>query len=143
MDPEAVLAWAKETYGTEPDRPWRKYPEYLVLRHAESRKWYGLIMHLGRTVLSPGKTGDVWVLNVRCRPGTGALWRSRGGIYPGYHMNHDSWLSVCLDDTVEDEIVTELLRESYELTKPRLRRKVEETPAETPVSRKRPYKEDF
>ena len=32
-----------ESYGTEPDCPWPKYPSYEVFRHGENRKWFALI----------------------------------------------------------------------------------------------------
>ena len=48
---EEILAYVKRKFQTEPDYPWRQYPEYAVLRHAESGKWYGVIMNLPRATL--------------------------------------------------------------------------------------------
>ena len=46
---------------------------------------------------------------------TSALHRIRG-IYPAYHMNHSKWISVTLDDTLEDRDVMDLMDESFRLT---------------------------
>ena len=38
-------------------------------------------------------------------------------IFPGYHMNKKNWITIILDDSLKDEEVFELIKESYELTK--------------------------
>ena len=38
------------------------------------------------------------------------------GIYPAYHMNHKTWISVVLDETLPDEKILELIDTSYQLT---------------------------
>lgn len=34
-----------------------------------------------------------------------------------YHMNHKSWISLALDDTLSDSLIMELVSKSYNLTK--------------------------
>lgn len=36
-----------------------------------------------------------------------------GSVLPGYHMNKMHWNTVLLNDTVPDEVIVEMLRESY------------------------------
>lgn len=57
---ETILKYAKKHYKTVPDRPWKKYPENQVLRHADTRKWYALIMPVRREVL--GLPGGVFMI---------------------------------------------------------------------------------
>lgn len=52
---EQILSYAHKTYQTVPDAPFRTAPTYLVLRHADTRKWYALIMDVSREKL--GLTG--------------------------------------------------------------------------------------
>ena len=42
---------------------------------------------------------------------------SRSGIYRAYHMNHDKWISLTLDDSLTDKEIIDLVEESYQLTK--------------------------
>lgn len=44
-------------------------------------------------------------------------FREKPGIYPGWHMNKDYWLSVALEAGVEDEKIKFLVDMGYELTK--------------------------
>ena len=41
---------------------------------------------------------------------------SQKGIYPAFHMNKRYWLSLALDDSLQDEEVIELIERSWELT---------------------------
>ena len=112
---EAILG----RYGVEPDFPWDggSYGPAGVFRHGGSDKWFGLIMNIERKLLD--KDGDedlVDVLNLKADESrTAALHRIRG-IYPAYHMNHSKWISVTLDDSLEDGDVMDLVEESFRLT---------------------------
>ena len=39
-----------------------------------------------------------------------------GVIFPGYHMNHKTWLSIVLNDALKDEDIMALVQRSYDLT---------------------------
>lgn len=114
MNRNELLEWAKATYHTEADYPWQD--ENVVLRHKENRKWYGLVMKVGREKL--GLTGDgmVDILNVKCEPMMIGSLRSQNGFHPAYHMNKDTWLTIRLDGSVREEQIRQLLDLSYQLT---------------------------
>ena len=38
------------------------------------------------------------------------------GFYPAYHMNKKNWLSIILDNTLEDDYVMELIDDSFNST---------------------------
>lgn len=42
MERQDLFAYISASYGTTPEYLWQKYPNYAVLRHQKSRKWYGL-----------------------------------------------------------------------------------------------------
>ena len=111
-----VLAYAKKQYDTLPDKPWAKYPDNEVLRHGDTRKWYGLIFPVEREKLGVAGAGAVDILNVKCDPVMSVSSRVQKGILPAYHMNHTEWLSILLDGTVPLKTVCNLLDISYTLT---------------------------
>ena len=61
-----TLNYVKEKFDTEPDYPWLKYPDYAVLRHKNSRKWYGLIMNVPRVKLGLLGKGRADILDLKC-----------------------------------------------------------------------------
>ena len=53
MTRQELFTYVKTKYRTDPDYPWSD--PNAVLRHAKSRKWYGLVMEIGRDRLGlPG-----------------------------------------------------------------------------------------
>jgi predicted DNA-binding protein (MmcQ/YjbR family) len=108
-----------EAYDVRPDFPWsqKRYQANGAFRHADSGKWFALLMNVKWDVLL--KNGDqttVDVVNLKIDPACGAVLRAQPGIYPGYHMNHKNWISVVLDGTLADEAVMGLVADSYRLT---------------------------
>lgn len=114
-----IASLVKMTYGVVPDFPFRdeKYSPSGVFRHTDSGKWFGLIMNVRRGVLAKEPGGEpIDVMNLKIDPDDGEALRSSAGIYPAYHMNHKSWISVTLDGTLDDDRVMELIGESFRLT---------------------------
>lgn len=46
-----------------------------------------------------------------------------GSVIPGYHMNKEHWNTVILDGSVPDDVVIQMLHESYQLVVAKLRHK--------------------
>lgn len=113
---EQLLDYAEKIHQTVPDAPFRTAPTYLVLRHADTRKWYALFMDVPRNKL--GLPGDEYVdiLNIKCDPGLAGSLRMDTGIFPAYHMHRDSWITILLDGTIPASAIFPLLDMSYELT---------------------------
>jgi len=60
--------------------------------------------------------GEPLQLSVKCDPELAAQLRSAyPAIRPGYHLNKRHWNTIILDGSVPDEMVTDLLADSYEL----------------------------
>lgn len=106
-------------YGVSPDFPWDEDPYNAagVFRHAESRKWFGLIMNIPIGSLLHNKDKrPVDVINLKLDTDDAERIRSIPAVFPAFHMNHKLWISVVLDDTVQDEVVMALVDDSFRLT---------------------------
>lgn len=107
----------KTTYGVRPDFPWGQSPHEHsgVFRHAESGKWFALIMNIRRGLLTKdADTAMTDVMNLKIDPAQVRSERER--VFPAYHMNHKSWISVTLDDTLSDDTVMALVGVSFRMT---------------------------
>lgn len=114
-----ITAWILERYGVRPDFPWDEKPHKSsgVFRHTDNRKWFGLIMNLKMGQLLKNKDNTpVDVMNLKIDPYDGEKLRTVFGIFEAYHMNHKSWISVVLNDTLDDKAVMILVEESFNLT---------------------------
>ena len=106
-------------YGVSPDFPWDEDPYNAagVFRHAESRKWFGLIMNIPIGSLLHNKDKrPVDVINLKLDTDDTERIRSIPAVFPAFRMNHKLWISVVLDDTVQDEVVMALVYDSFRLT---------------------------
>ncbi|MDR0826516.1 MAG: MmcQ/YjbR family DNA-binding protein [Desulfovibrio sp.] len=85
-----------------------------AMRHGGNRRIFALFLnHDGRELL-----------NLKSEPFTALFWRNEfSSVIPGYHMNKVHWNSVILDGTVPDEVIKEMIAESHELTKPKIRKR--------------------
>lgn len=123
MNREELEAYILNHYSTEPDYPWADTPRAAVFRHAGNRKWFALVMEVPRDKLGLVGTEKLDIINFKCDPILIASLRGEPGIFPAYHMNKSSWITAALDGSVQTETIELLLDVSYELTKPKIRRK--------------------
>ena len=60
--------------------------------------------------------GEPLQVSIKCDPELAAQLRSAyPAIGPGYHLNKRHWNTITLDGSVPDEMVTDLLGDSYDL----------------------------
>ena len=52
-------------YGVQPEFLWERFPNFGVYRNVSSRKWFAIIMNIGRGKVVPGETGEVEVMNLK------------------------------------------------------------------------------
>ena len=123
MNREELEAYILNHYSTEPDYPWADTPRAAVFRHAGNRKWFALVMEVLRSRLGLPGAEQLDIVNFKCDPILIASLRGENGIFPAYHMNKASWITAALDGSVQAKTIELLLDVSYELTKPKIRRK--------------------
>lgn len=126
---EEVFAYVKKKYKAEPEYLWRSYPDYAVFRHAENRKWFGIVMNVAESVLNLDGGGRADILNVKVDdPVLLDLLLRQPGYFPGWHMNRRNWISILLDGTVAFEEICGMIDESFLATAPR-EKKLKSRPA--------------
>lgn len=123
----SIFEYVERQYGVEPDHPFSNKPDIPVLRHRGTRKWFAIFMNVSRAALGLEGEERVDIMNIKCDPILSGSLRLQHGYLPGYHMNHEQWLTILLDGTVPIEEIFPLLDLSYELTmkKPKKPRKTE------------------
>ena len=68
MNREFILGLCKERYGTEPDYPFNDKYNSAVLRHSDTRKWYGVILNVLPKVFGLSGEEKVDVINLKIDP---------------------------------------------------------------------------
>ncbi len=116
MDRKQLIAHISETYNADIEYLWENAPDCGIFRHADSRKWFALVMGVRRDRLGLRGSDTVDVLNLKCDPLMHGSLCTEEGIIPAYHMNKQQWISVLLDGSVTDDMIKGLLNMSFDLT---------------------------
>lgn len=118
-----VLKFALEQYGTEPEYPWMRLPDYAVIRHTDNKKWYAIVMDVPRNKLGLNGNDLIDILNIKCDPIMNGSLQMQEGFLPAYHMHKGNWITVLLDGSVDKEMIFSLLDMSFAMTGSRNARK--------------------
>ena len=105
----------EKIYGDKPSFEWDSNPGYGVFKNSNSKKWYGIIMNVDRDKLHAG-TSVFEIINVKLDPSKISSLLEKNGYYPAYHMNKKYWISISLDDTLEDNEILSFIKESHSFT---------------------------
>ena len=126
MTKQSFLEYCLSAYGTLPDYPFEEDFVTAVLRHADNKKWYALVMRLSRRKFGFDSDEIIDVVNLKLPTEMFGSFGSEDGVYPAYHMNKLHWISVLLPEA-PDDVTQFLVNVSFEATKDkRKRRKITE-----------------
>ena len=125
MTKQDFLEYCLNTYGTLPDYPFDDWMESAVLRHADNRKWYAIVLRVSRRKFGFDSDEVIDVVNLKLPTEMFGSFSDADGVYPAYHMNKLHWISVLLPDASED-IVQFLVNVSFEATKDKRKHKKSE-----------------
>ena len=112
-----ILQYAAEQYGDEPEYLWEQYPEYAVLRRADSRKWYALLMNIPQKRLKLEGDEMVEVVDLRFDVDELPSKIDNKSFFAGYHMNKKHWITILLDGSVPLDEIIGYVDKSYDLAK--------------------------
>ena len=121
MTKQSFFEYCLNTYGTSPDYPFDEDFETAVLRHADNRKWYAIMMRVPRRKFGFDSDEVIDVVNLKLPTEMFGSFGAADGVYPAYHMNKLHWISVLLPDA-PDDVVQFLTNVSFEATRAKPKR---------------------
>ena len=102
MDANDLRAWCLQHPGAIEDFPFGSTPSVF--------KVAGKMFALSRLGSAPLE------VSVKCEPDLAvALRETHPAIRPGYHLNKRHWNTITLDGTLPDQLVRDLVEDSYDL----------------------------
>lgn len=110
-----VIKYIKEKYNDELEFLWEKYDDCAIWRNKTNNKWYGIIMTVAEKKLIGDSENIVEVIDLRYSKESIDEIIDNEKIFPGYHMNKKSWITIKLDNTVSNEEIFNLIDNSYNL----------------------------
>ncbi len=110
-----VVKLIKDKYNINPEFLWNKDPNCAVFRHKNNNKWFMIIMNIDYSKIDKDRKSKIEIFNIKLDDKT-EFYLNEKGIYECYHMNKKKWVSVVLNDTLNDNYIMELIDISYNLT---------------------------
>lgn len=113
---EHLLRYILDTYGIEPDYPFRTSPDTAAFRNARNKKWFALLLgQTSKSCLGLKDDAAADILNLKCDPIMTFSLIDHQKIFPAYHMNKEHWISVLLDSAITPDELAFLVDLSYDL----------------------------
>lgn len=108
--------WIYGQYGARVEFPWEKYPGNGTFKCNSNDKWFAALLTVERGKLTGTDEDEiVEVMNLKADPDEIPELTKKPGVFRAWHMNKKHWISVLLDDTLDDEAVMALIRSSFQL----------------------------
>lgn len=92
-----VIQYVRDTYQHEPEYLWQRFPDNAIVRRADNRKWYLVILSVRKEKLGLPGTGIIEIIDVRMKAEDVLALVDGIRYFPGYHMNKKHWVTLCLD----------------------------------------------
>lgn len=111
MTKEEILDYCLNYPGVYEDHPFDG--NWTVIRHLANKKIFAAIY------CRDGR----FCMNLKCEPGRADFLRSIfEDVKPGYHMNKTHWNTIILDGSLQNDEIYDMVRHSFELTKPKIKK---------------------
>lgn len=110
-----VIEYIRNKYGDELEFLWKKYDNNAIWRNKVNQKWYGVLLTIPESKLNIDSDRTIEIIDLRFQKDLISDAIDNITIFPGYHMNKKSWITIKLDDTLKIEKIFELIDNSYQL----------------------------
>ena len=112
---QEVIKYVKEKYNDDLEFLWNKLPEAAIWRNQGNQKWYGILMKISEKKLGIESDKIVEIIDLRCVKDSNIFDNEK--IFPGYHMNKQSWITIKLDGSMTTKEIFEYIDMSYHINK--------------------------
>ena len=111
-----IIKHIKQKYDDELEFLWEKFDNNAIWRNKQNNKWYGLLINISKSKLGLESEDIVEIIDLRYQKCNIESIVDNEKIYPGYHMNKKSWITIILDESLETKEIFKLIDNSYKLS---------------------------
>lgn len=112
-----LINYIENKYSNQPEYLWEKFPENAIFRRKDNRKWYAAILTVKRNRLGFDSDEVVEIVDLRASKEDVPNLIKKDNIYPGWHMNKKSWITIILDGSMDFNEICNFVDISFNLAK--------------------------
>lgn len=113
---ESVIKYIKDKYDDDLEYLWEKFPEDAIWRNKTNAKWYGALLIISERKLGLESDKITEIIDLRYQKENIKNIIDNNKVFPGYHMNKNSWITIRLDGSVDLKEIYKLIDNSYQLS---------------------------
>lgn len=110
-----VIKYIKDKYNDDLEFLWEKFEDNAIWRNKNNNKWYGLVLTVKKNKLGFNSDELIEVLDLRYDKEHIDKIIDNKNIFPGYHMNKKSWITIILDGSMDNLELFKLIDNSYNI----------------------------
>lgn len=103
----------EKKYNSRLEFLWEKFPKDAIYRNSTTNKWFALLVALDKSKIGLEGEGEIEIVVLKHDDASSVI--DGEIIFEGYHMNKKYWITVPLDERIEDEELFKLVEKSYNL----------------------------
>lgn len=111
-----ILKYIKNTYNDKPEFLWKSSPNAAAIRNKKNNKWYIVIMPVIASKIGLESNEEIEIIDIRYQKDKTEEIIDNVNIFPAWHMNKKSWITINLNGSLNNEIIYSLIDNSYELS---------------------------
>ena len=113
INSKEIIDYIKEKYDTILDYPWE---DTAAVARNKKNKWYMLMMKIPANKIGIESDEEIEVINLKYQKYKVDEVIDNISIFPAYHMNKKSWITIMLDSDITKTRIKELIDNSYNLS---------------------------
>ena len=111
-----VIKYINDKYHDDIEYLWDSDPKSGIFRNKKNNKWYAAVLSVKENRVGGDTEKEIMVIDLSYYKGETDKIVDNKNIYPGYHMNKKSWITIKLDGSVDNKLIYEYIDISYEIS---------------------------
>ncbi len=111
-----VIKYINNKYKDDIEYLWDTSPNSGIFRNKINSKWYAALLEVKENRVGGTTDKEIMVIDLMYYKDKTSSVIDNKKIYPGYHMNKKSWITIRLDNAVDNDFVFKYIDLSYELS---------------------------
>lgn len=108
-----IMEYVENRYNSKLEFLWKKFPKDAIYRNDDNGKWFAVLMVVEKSKLNLSGDGEIEIIDLKHDDVESV--RDDENILKGFHMNKKHWISIPLDDRIDDDKIFEYIDLSYGL----------------------------
>lgn len=111
-----IINYIEQKYNDKLEYLWEKFDDNAIWRNKQNNKWYGALLIVSESKLGIESDKMIEIIDLRYQKEKIEDMVDNKKVFPGYHMNKKTWITIKLDNSLDTQTICNLIDNSYNLS---------------------------